>query len=85
MASNSPMPDSIAALILTVREHKVLLDSDLATLYGVPTKRFNEAVKRNAARFPQDFMFQLTKDEFESLRSQFATSNLQTLLLLIQT
>lgn len=75
MASNSPMPDSIAALILTVREHKVLLDSDLATLYGVPTKRFNEAVKRNASRFPQDFMFQLTKDEFESLRSQFATSN----------
>lgn len=70
-----PEADSIAALILTVRGHKVILDSDLATLYGVPTKRFNEAVKRNANRFPEDFMFQLTKEEFDALRSQNATSN----------
>jgi len=70
-----PEADSIATLILTVRGHKVMLDSDLAALYGVPTKRFNEAVKRNADRFPEDFMFQLSKEEFEALRSQNATSN----------
>jgi len=52
-----------------------MLDADLAELYGVPTKRLNEAVRRNAARFPEDFMFQLTVDEAETLRSQFATSN----------
>ncbi len=52
-----------------------MLDADLAELYGVPTKRFNEQVKRNIERFPVDFMFQLTNDEHESLRSQFATSN----------
>jgi len=52
-----------------------MLDADLAELYGVPTKRLNEAVRRNAARFPEDFMFQLTADEAEILRSQFATSN----------
>ena len=52
-----------------------MLDSDLAELYEVPTKRLNEAVKRNLARFPKHYMFQLTTEEFESLRSQFATSN----------
>ena len=52
-----------------------MLDSDLADLYEVPTKRLNEAVKRNLARFPKHYMFQLTNEEFESLRSQFATSN----------
>ena len=52
----------------------VMLDADLAALYGVPTKRLNEAVRRNAARFPEDFMFQLTAEEAETLRSQFATS-----------
>jgi hypothetical protein len=51
-----------------------MLDADLAELYGVPTKRLNEAVRRNAARFPEDFMFQLTAEEAETLRSQFATS-----------
>jgi len=61
--------------ILTIRGHRVMLDADLAELYGVPTKRLNEAVRRNAARFPEDFMFQLTVDEAETLRSQFATSN----------
>ncbi|MDO9227602.1 MAG: ORF6N domain-containing protein [Pseudomonadota bacterium] len=54
-----------------------LLDADLAELYGVPTKRFNEQVKRNLARFPVDFMFQLTAEEFQSLRSQFATSKIE--------
>jgi ORF6N domain len=52
-----------------------MLDSDLAELYQVPTKRLNEAVKRNFDRFPEDFMFQLTDQETDSLRSQFATSN----------
>ena len=55
--------------------HKVLLDSDLAALYGVTTKRFNEQVRRNLERFPEDFMFQITTEELSSLRSQFATSN----------
>ena len=59
--------------IHTVRRQRVVLDSDLARLYGVPTKRFNEAFKRNAARFPADFVFQLTAHEFDTLRSQFAT------------
>ena len=54
---------------------KVMLDRDLASLYEVPTKSLNLAVKRNLKRFPPDFMFQLTRDEFESLRTQFATSN----------
>ena len=61
--------------ILTIRGRRVMLDADLSELYGVPTKRLNEAVRRNAARFPEDFMFQLTVDEAETLRSQFATSN----------
>ena len=56
-----------------LRGQKVLLDSDLAALYDVPTKRFNEQVKRNLERFPADFMFQLTEEEWESLRSQIAT------------
>jgi hypothetical protein len=63
------------SLILTVRGHKVILDADLAELYGVPTKRLNEQVKRNAERFPADFMFQLTAKEAADLRSQFATSS----------
>jgi hypothetical protein len=54
---------------------RVLLDSDLAVLYAVPTKRFNQAVKRNAAKFPAEFMFQLTREEFGALRSQIVTSN----------
>jgi len=61
--------------ILSIRGHRVMLDADLAELYGVPTKRLNEAVRRNAARFPEDFMFQLSADETETLRSQIATSN----------
>ncbi|MFZ3138186.1 MAG: ORF6N domain-containing protein [Thermodesulfovibrionales bacterium] len=56
-----------------IRGHKVMLDSDLAELYGVETKRLNEQVHRNLKRFPDDFMFQLTEEEAESLRSHFAT------------
>jgi phage regulator Rha-like protein len=67
--------ERIESRILMIRGHKVVLDADLATLYGVPTKRLNEQVKRNAERFPEDFVFQLTEEEAESLRSQFATSN----------
>jgi ORF6N domain len=58
--------------IRLIRGHRVLVDSDLAALYGVPTFRFNEAVKRNAARFPADFAFRLSAEEHESLRSQIA-------------
>jgi ORF6N domain len=62
-------------LIREVRELKVILDADLARIYGVTTKRLNEQVKRNQERFPADFAFQLTAKETESLRSQFATSS----------
>ena len=61
-------------MILTIRGQKVILDSDLAALYGVPTFRFNEAVKRNRKRFPDDFMFQLTTEELAALTSQIAMS-----------
>lgn len=67
--------EAITHRIVLLRGQKVLLDSDLAALYGVETKRFNEAVKRNLARFPADFMFQLSAEEFEALRSQIATLN----------
>ena len=66
---------NIESLIRIVRGQQVMLDSDLAMLYGVETKRLNEQVKRNLNRFPEDFMFQLTQDEAVHLRSQFATSN----------
>ena len=59
--------------ILHIRGHKVMLDKDLAELYGVPTKAFNQAVKRNSRRFPANFMFQLTPEETDSLRSQIVT------------
>lgn len=60
--------------IYLIRGHKVMVDEDLADLYGVPTKRLNEQVQRNRKRFPEDFMFQLTRTEAEFLKSQFATS-----------
>ncbi len=60
--------------ILIVRSHKIILDANLAELYSVTVKRLNEQVKRNATRFPEDFMFRLTPEETKSLRSQFATS-----------
>ena len=62
-------------LILIIRGQQVMIDSDLAKLYGVETRVLNQAVKRNIERFPEDFMFQLTKDEAENLRSQIAISN----------
>lgn len=65
----------VRSLIYTVRDQQVMLDSDLAKLYGVETKVFNQAVKRNEARFPERFRFQLTADEYDALRSQFVTSN----------
>ena len=66
----------VAAKILILRNQKVILDSDLAELYGVPVKQLNQQIKRNADRFPQDFLFTLTKAEHESLRSQIATSKI---------
>lgn len=65
--------EQIERTILLIRGHKVMLDSDLARLYQVTAKRLNEQVRRNPKRFPPDFMFQLTTEEFDSLRSQLAT------------
>ncbi|RIJ45359.1 ORF6N domain-containing protein [Maribellus luteus] len=74
--SDLMLPDEIIMTkIYLIREQKVMLDSDLAELYGVETRRLNEQVKRNISRFPKDFMFQLSEVEFENLKSQFATSN----------
>ncbi|HYW47641.1 MAG TPA: ORF6N domain-containing protein [Bryobacteraceae bacterium] len=71
-----PVPvELIERRIYVIRGQKVMLDSDLAELYQVPTKRLNEAVRRNRNRFPEDFMFQLTTEEAENSRSQFATSS----------
>jgi hypothetical protein len=64
--------DQIGSVIRTIRGQRVILDADLARIYGVPTHRLNEQVKRNAKRFPPDFLFQLTKEEADSLRSQIA-------------
>jgi hypothetical protein len=75
VAPLAPIPaERIEARILLLRGHKVMLDQDLAALYGVAPKRLLEAVKRNAARFPDDFKFQLSASEFRCLRSQIATS-----------
>ena len=68
--------DTIKSRILTIRGVQVLLDRDLAMLYGVETKVLNQAVKRNIARFPDSFMFQLSREEMENWKSQFVTSNL---------
>ena len=67
-------PAVIEQKIFIIRKQKVMLDRELAKLYGVSTKRLNEQVKRNRKRFPEDFMFQLTWKEVRSLRSHFATS-----------
>ncbi len=70
------IPDEIIMTkIYFIREQKVMIDNDLAELYGVETRRLNEQVKRNIARFPEDFMFQLTEEEFINLKSQIATSS----------
>ena len=65
--------ERIEQTILLIRRHRVMLDTDLAKLYGVPTKVLNQAVRRNASRFPADFMFQLTGEEATTLRSQIVT------------
>jgi predicted amino acid-binding ACT domain protein len=76
--SESLIPiEQIDEMIRTIRGTRVILDSDLAKIYGVPTFRFNEAIKRNRHRFPEDFMFQLTREEFNSLKSQIAMSGRQ--------
>ncbi|MDO3645305.1 ORF6N domain-containing protein [Mucilaginibacter sp. L3T2-6] len=67
--------ETLMSKIYFIRDQKVMIDEDLAELYGVPTKRLNEQVARNVDRFPADFMFKLTDDEFANLRSQFATSS----------
>ena len=74
MSSTALIPiERIERTILLIRGHKVMLDADLAKLYGVPTRRLNEQVKRNAERFPEDFLFRLTPEEADALRSQTAT------------
>jgi hypothetical protein len=70
--------ERIESKIILIRGQKVMLDSDLAELYGVETKVLNQVVKRNINRFPKDFMFQLTVREVESLRCQFGTSNMRS-------
>ena len=74
MSEIIPIED-IQQRIIIIRGHRVLINADLAMLYGVTTKRLNEQVKRNIKRFPSDFMFQLNEEESENLRSQFATSS----------
>lgn len=72
-----PSNELVEPLILTIRGHRVVLDTDLARVYGVRTKAFNQAFKRNQSRFPADFAFQLTQAEFDDLRSQSVTANAQ--------
>ncbi len=76
-SSQTPL-ENIENLILNIRGKQVMLDRDLARLYGVETKVLNQAVKRNIERFPEDFMFQLNKEEFEKWKSQSVTSNWMT-------
>jgi hypothetical protein len=70
-----PTPIHIDSIIHVIRGERVILDTDLAKVYGIPTFRLNEAVKRNRNRFPVDFMFQLSKGEYDSLTSQIAITN----------
>ena len=78
VSKSSTSESSPALPILEIRGQPVLLDADLARIYGVPTHRFNQAIKRNRHRFPDDFSFQLTEKEYLDLRSQTAISSLQT-------
>lgn len=77
VGNNGLLPEvvNIQPMIRFIRDRQVLLDSDLSALYGVETRRLNEQVKRNIERFPDDFMFQLRKDELDNLMSQNATSS----------
>jgi hypothetical protein len=74
MSKTALTPQAIERAIHLIRGHRVILDEDIAKLYGVSTKRLNEAMKRNIARFPSDFMFQLTATEVTAMRSQIATA-----------
>ena len=74
-SSNKLTSDQLDRLIYEVRGERLMLDSDLALIYGVETKALNRAVKRNRDRFPKDFMFQLSEDEWKNLRYQIGTSN----------
>ena len=74
MTENTLSDAQLAPVIYFVRGEKILLDRDLAKLYGIATKVLNQAVKRQAERFPSDFMFQLTNEEWDNLRSQIVTS-----------
>lgn len=73
--SSSPAVRDVGLLILTLRGQKVILDSDLAKLYGVSTKAFNQAIKRNLERFPDSFRFQLSQEEADAMRSHFVTAS----------
>jgi hypothetical protein len=75
MSAMAPKPENLAKLVFLIRGEKVLLDADLADLYGVATKVLNQAVKRNLDRFPEDFMFQLTPEEWSNMKSQIVTSS----------
>jgi ORF6N domain len=70
-----PIPENLASMVLAIRGEKVLLDTDLAALYGVEARVLNQAVARNRSRFPDDFMFQLTAEEWEKMRSQTVTAS----------
>ena len=74
-SESSITDDRILRTIMVIRGEKVILDSDLAELYGVETRRLNEQVRRNIHKFPEDFVFQLIKEEFDNLKSQIATSS----------
>ena len=78
MANKLIVLNSIEDRIFTIRGYKVMIDRDLAQLYGIEVKRLNESVKRNLKRFPPEFMFQLTDKEWSNLRSQIATFNKDT-------
>jgi hypothetical protein len=75
MSKITPKPESIAQLVFLIRWEKVLLSQSLTELYGVSVSALNQAVKRTHERFPEDFMFQLTGNEFENLKSQIVTSS----------
>ena len=68
-------PENVARLVFFIRGEKVILDVDLAKLYGVTTKALNQAMRRNKTRFPEDFTFRLTREEFDNTRSQIGTTS----------
>ena len=75
MTQNVPQPENLSKLVFLIRSEKVLLDTDLADLYGVEARALNQAVARNRTRFPDDFMFQLTTEEWAAMRSQIVTTS----------